>query len=153
MSSNSFNAALEFALRWETGGDMVNGGYTNDPADPGGETKWGISKRSHPQLDIRNLSLDEAKMIYYNEYWLKAECDKLEFKSAVAVFDTAVNCGVSRAQKWSLLYGTDWRSIALARMMHYSSLPPKWKSRFLGGVINRLADLSAKLLTLGACSC
>ena len=45
----------------------IEGGYVNDPKDKGGETKYGISKRSYPHLDIKNLTLNEAEYIYYNE--------------------------------------------------------------------------------------
>jgi lysozyme family protein len=45
------------------------GGYVNNPSDPGGETKYGISKRQYPDLDIKNLSLEQAKEIYRRNYW------------------------------------------------------------------------------------
>jgi lysozyme family protein len=45
------------------------GGYVNDPDDPGGETHWGISKRSYPSLDIKNLTEDEAVAIYLKDFW------------------------------------------------------------------------------------
>ena len=44
------------------------GGYVNDPTDLGGETKYGITKRFYPDLDIKNLTKEEAKQIYYNDY-------------------------------------------------------------------------------------
>lgn len=46
------------------------GGYVNDPNDPGGETKYGISKRSFPTLDIANLTVEDAKAIYQRNFWL-----------------------------------------------------------------------------------
>jgi len=45
------------------------GGYTNNPADPGGETNWGICKRSYPLLDIKNLTREQAAGIYYKDFW------------------------------------------------------------------------------------
>ena len=45
------------------------GGYVNDPADPGGETKYGISKRSYPALDIKNLTVEQATAIYLRDFW------------------------------------------------------------------------------------
>ena len=53
------------------------GGYVNDPNDPGGETKYGIAKNSHPNVDIANLTLDQAKAIYKTEYWDKVFGDTL----------------------------------------------------------------------------
>src|SRR6266700_2325053 len=47
------------------------GGYSNDPDDPGGETNYGIDKRSHPDVDIKNLTEAQAIDIYYTDYWQK----------------------------------------------------------------------------------
>jgi lysozyme family protein len=47
---------------------LVEGGYVNDPADAGGETKYGISKRAHPDLDIKNLTKEQASQILINDY-------------------------------------------------------------------------------------
>ena len=56
----------------------TEGGYVNDPDDPGGETKYGISKRSYPTLDIKNLSIDQAINIYYQDFWLKYKFDTIQ---------------------------------------------------------------------------
>lgn len=48
---------------------VVEGGYVNDPNDPGGETKYGISKRSYPHVDIKNLTKDDAKKIFVENYF------------------------------------------------------------------------------------
>lgn len=87
-----FERALEFVLRWE-------GGYVNDPEDPGGETKYGISKRAYPNLDIKNLTLSQAKEIYYRDYWLRAHCPEVPPHIRLMHFDTAVNMGVRTATK------------------------------------------------------
>ena len=143
-----FDAALAFTLPWEVGSDMVNGGYTNDPVDPGGETKWGISKRAHPQLDIKNLTLDEAKLIYFKEYWEPAGCPNFEFKLSIAAFDSAVNCGVACTQKWLRLYGASWEKLVLARMLHYFAIIKHNSSqmKFYKGWMNRLSSLTDKLM-------
>jgi lysozyme family protein len=52
------------------------GGYVNHPGDPGGETKFGISKRAYPALDIKALTLGQAKAIYRRDYWIPAGCDR-----------------------------------------------------------------------------
>ena len=71
------------------------GGYTNNPNDPGGETNWGISKRSYPDVDIKNLTQEGAKAIYLRDFWnpigdahpaIKFQC-----------FDFAVNSGIQTA--------------------------------------------------------
>ena len=78
----------------------VEGGYTNNPADPGGETKWGISKRAYPSLDIPNLTQADAQAIYYPDYWVKASCELCPAALAFLVFDAAVNNGVGAAIKF-----------------------------------------------------
>jgi len=75
----------------------LEGGYSNDPKDPGGETKFGISKRAHPTLDIVNLTLAQAEDIYAREYWTPAHCDELPWPLDTLVFDCAVNQGPAAA--------------------------------------------------------
>lgn len=75
------------------------GGYINDPDDPGGETKFGISKRAYPGLDIKSLSIDEAKLIYKRDYWEKSKAPLLPPELRYIHFDTAVNMGRGRAAK------------------------------------------------------
>lgn len=73
---------------------LAEGGYVNDPHDPGGETNFGISKRSYPGEDIRNLTPARATEIYYRDYWQAVRGDELPFAVAVVLFDCAVNQGV-----------------------------------------------------------
>ena len=89
----SWEQALTFVLARE-------GGLVEDKNDPGGLTNYGISKRAYPNLDIRNLTVELAGTIYFNDYWTKAGCDALPPDMALIVFDSAVNCGVSRATAW-----------------------------------------------------
>lgn len=78
----------------------LEGGYVNDPKDHGGETKYGISKRSYPKLDIKNLSLEQAKAIYYMDFWIPLKLDQItDAQIAEEIFDTAVNCGTKAAVK------------------------------------------------------
>lgn len=74
--------------------------YVNNPKDPGGETKWGISKRSYPNLDIKNLTKNDAKHIYLTDFWLVIRADKLEDGIAFQLFDFAVNSGISTAIRY-----------------------------------------------------
>ena len=76
------------------------GGYVNDLRDPGGETKYGISKRAYPDEDIKSLTLDRAKELYKRDYWDRVRADNLPKQVRLAVFDAAVNSGVSQAIKW-----------------------------------------------------
>lgn len=134
--SNNFVKALTFTLSHE-------GGYVNIPSDPGGETKWGISKRAHPTVDIRNLTEADAAQIYYDEYWVPSGCDGLDLPLQVAVFDTAVNCGVGRAKAW-LKNFPDPHIFLQARRTHYYALVDNNEDmrKFLNGWLNRLNDLT-----------
>jgi lysozyme family protein len=71
------------------------GGYTNNPADPGGETNWGISKRSYPDTDIKNLTRDQAAAIYLRDFWNVVGYADPAIK--FQVFDFAVNSGIQTA--------------------------------------------------------
>jgi lysozyme family protein len=76
------------------------GEYSNDPRDPGGETKYGISKRSYPHLDIKNLTREEAIEIYRDDFWNKHPFAKIkDFNICQKFFDIAVNMGYTQAAK------------------------------------------------------
>src|SRR6266404_844773 len=75
----------------------MEGGYVNDPADPGGETNFGISKRSYPNLDIANLTIEQACNIYYTDFWIKNQCSAVPFPLSCYYFDTCVNQGSAAA--------------------------------------------------------
>jgi len=86
----SFDLAVKRVIKSE-------GGYVNDPKDPGGETKYGISKRAYPDVDIAAMSLEYAERLYRRDYWVKLPTlpEPLDY----LVFDFAVNAGVGRAIK------------------------------------------------------
>lgn len=73
------------------------GGYSNNPADPGGETNFGISKRAYPMENIRGMTLARAKTIYLRDYWGPAGCDAVPDGLKFDLFDMAVNSGVTTA--------------------------------------------------------
>lgn len=73
------------------------GGYVDHPADPGGRTKYGISQRSYPGEDIRNMTLERAKDLYRRDFWWKAGCDTVPDAVKFDLFDMAVNSGVQPA--------------------------------------------------------
>jgi len=89
----AFSEAIKKTLIYE-------GGYVNDPDDAGGETNFGISKRSYPDVDIKNLTLAGAKEIYRRDYWERLRADEITHQQvADELFDTAVNMGVRTATK------------------------------------------------------
>ena len=87
-----FDDIIEVVLKHE-------GGYVNDPVDPGGETNFGIAKRSHPDVDIKNLTEEGAKEIYYQDYWMKNRVPQLPDDLKHIYFDMCVNQGRGRAVK------------------------------------------------------
>ncbi len=76
------------------------GGYANDPNDPGGETNWGISKRAHPDLDIASLTRDQAVAIYKTELWDRIAPDNLPAFVQFQVLDFAINSGIGTAIRY-----------------------------------------------------
>ena len=83
----SFDRAFQIVVEAE-------GGYVNDPADPGGETIYGITKRDHPDLWATGRpTLEQAKDRYRRDYWDPVKGDRLPWPLACFVFDSAVNQG------------------------------------------------------------
>lgn len=80
------------------------GAYSNNPADPGGETMYGITKRvavAHGYAgEMKDLPLELAKSIAKAEYWDAAHGDDLPSPLDFQVFDAAYNSGVERARGW-----------------------------------------------------
>ena len=75
------------------------GGYVNDPKDLGGETKYGITKRFYPDVDIKNLTIEQAKEIYKKDYWDKNKVESLPQNLWHIYFDMCVNMGKRTAVK------------------------------------------------------
>ena len=130
----NWQKAIDFVMKWE-------GGYVDDSNDPGGCTKYGISQRAYPSLNIETITPDEAKAIYKTDYWDKMNCDTLGYPYDIIVFDSAVNCGPQRAEMW-LSESTHWAELLMLRVFYYTTLAKKDKFRtFLRGWLNRTSDL------------
>lgn len=116
---SNFDAAFQIVVGME-------GGYVNDPADPGGETKYGISKRRYPAEDIPNLTLDRAKFLYQRDYWNPHHCEFLPWAEALLVFDTAVNGG--NAERWHSMFAgsPDFVTNYQAEHVLYLTSLPGW---------------------------
>lgn len=89
---------IEYTQKFNKGFDFIinnEGGYVNDKNDNGGATKYGISQRSYPHVNIKNLTIEDAKKIYYCDYWLKGKIEQIpDEKVAIKVFDFSVNLGI-----------------------------------------------------------
>jgi len=100
MARETYDESLKAVLEWE-------GGYTNDAADPGGPTNWGITifdarmywKADATAQDVRQMPLSVAKDIYQSKYWDALRCDEMPPGVDYCVFDYGVNSGISRSAK------------------------------------------------------
>ena len=88
----NFDEIIEVVLHHE-------GGYVNDPKDPGGETNFGVAKRSHPDVDIKNLTKEGAIEIYKEHYRDRNKVESLSEELRHIYFDMCVNPGRGRAVK------------------------------------------------------
>ncbi|MBN8747351.1 MAG: glycoside hydrolase family 108 protein [Variovorax sp.] len=81
------------------------GGYSDNPADPGGKTMWGVTEKvaraKGYKGDMRDLPQSFAKAVVYRpDYWDAVRADELPDSVRFDVFDAAVNHGASQAAKW-----------------------------------------------------
>lgn len=139
---------FDIAMRLVVG---FEGGVSNDKADHGGLTNFGVTqatynaylnKKKLPLLAVTGITPDQVKDIY-REYWLESKADALPLKAAIVVFDMAINSGASRARRyWDLSHGDVWQFLAL-REQYYKTLVDKDPSqrKFLHGWMNRLVHL------------
>ncbi len=139
----------------------VEGGYSNDPKDPGGPTMFGIAWNYNAgalaplgltRMTMRSLTKDQALQIFYEKYWLASAAENIKDEGlAYLHLDTAVNCGVgeavtilkhlsfdsqvsySRLQFLQLVH--EYESL---RLEYYNSLRPDLKARYLKGWLNRM---------------
>lgn len=102
MTSFDFASCLAFVLKWE-------GGYVNNPADPGGATNKGITQTTYtawrqsqglPPQTVQAITDAEVQTIYLQNYWHPCGADRVPDQLNLAAFDTAVNLGVSRAVRF-----------------------------------------------------
>jgi len=87
---------------------VSEGGYVNDPQDNGGETNWGVTKKSWADYlgrvvkdgEMKALTKTDVKPFYKKMYWDKCRCDDLPSGLDYAVFDFAVNAGTGQAARF-----------------------------------------------------
>lgn len=147
------------------------GGYVNDPDDPGGPTKCGIAwnynvgiltEMGFTKATMDKLTPDHARQIYFQKYWHRVGCHDIADKAmAYLVFDTAVNCGegqaikmlrqLSKSPKWFEGNGKNkavWLELfieyAVLRFRYY--LRCKNRKKFIEGWVSRMADVMSTML-------
>jgi hypothetical protein len=136
-----FNNAFLRTLKYE-------GGRTNDT---GGDTKYGISKKGNPDVDIDKLTVEGARKLYKERYWNAISGDKLAAVNpalAQVAFDTAVNQGVGKAKQYVTESGGDPSKMIQLRGEHYAGLVEKNPNKYgayAKGWMNRLGNLATDL--------
>jgi len=138
----SFGAALTFTLARE-------GGRVDDPADPGGRTNLGVtqalwdtwrSANNGLPADVWEATAEQVAPLYLERFWIAAGCDTLPDGPALALFDTAVNVGVTEALTlWHNVNG-DLNEFLWARIGYYDDLARKRPALqpFLPGWVRRV---------------
>lgn len=86
----NFSTAFDYVI-------LKEGGYSDDPLDRGGKTKFGISQAAYPSLNVADITLAQAKNIYHKDYWEAIKADRLPAPVAFMLFDMAVNQGAGAA--------------------------------------------------------
>jgi lysozyme family protein len=158
-ADEKFKIALGFTKQME-------GGLSLNPNDPGNwtggsvgvgvlkGTKFGISAAAYPHLDIQNLTIEQAEAIYKRDYWDRIGGDSIPFPASIAVFDLAVNSGVSRARRfWRQSEGLPTTALAIRELQNkrrefvrglstYETFGRGWENR-----INSLDEEISKYLS------
>lgn len=151
MTSKAFERCHAVTKKWE-------GGWVNDPKDPGGETNFGVTtsvykryRRSKglPQRSVKLITKAEADDIYFNNYWLASKSNTLFAGVDLAVYDASVNSGVSRGRRWLLQslspndnHPQTVKNICGKRLGFVQGL--RTFRRFGRGWSRRIADIQAK---------
>jgi lysozyme family protein len=141
--SDAFERAFAKVLKFE------GKKYVADDAGKG-PTKFGINKTANPDVDVANLTLDEAKQIYKKRYWDRIGGDAIAATNpqlATIAFDAAVNQGVKPALNMLDKSGGEPNKLLALRQQRYIDLAANdpSKKQFLGGWTNRVASLQSDL--------
>lgn len=139
------------------------GGYSNDPVDPGGETNLGVTKRAWAEFikrpvadgEMKTLTKDMVRPFYKTMYWDKCDCDNLPSGYDYMVFDFAVNAGVSRSNGFKKpTQGIDTKilieAFSKAKTDFYNGIVQRRPSqiKFLKGWLNRVASVEKFALSM-----
>lgn len=116
------------------------GGVSNNGNDPGGYTKFGLSKRSHPNIDFNNLTKNQVAEIYFRDYYVPSGAPFYrDEKLAVVAFDTLVNHGIGKGRELIRQSRGDSKKLINLRKDAYRR--DKNCNTFCNGWLNRLASL------------
>lgn len=139
--STRFLKMIPFLWQWE------GTRFEDDPDDPGGATKFGIDKRSHPGEDIRNLTEERAIAIYWKEYWQRYGCEQYDYPFGEVIFNCCVNAGWGRVQAIKATGADSAESFLREQEDFYRRLAEQRprSQKYLKGWLNRTAALRKHL--------
>ena len=136
----------------------LEGGYSNNKYDKGGETNYGITQKTYTAYlkkqnlqnkTVKQITKEDAISIYYQEYWLPSGASKiLDFKLAYLLFDSCVNHGLSCGKNLYKKSNGDFQKFIDLRREKYSSIVRNNPTQkiFLNGWLNRLSYINNHLL-------
>lgn len=135
---SAFEVCANYVIDQLEGGDHL-------VEDSGGLTRWGISSKAHPTINVRTLTRGDALVIYLQEYWKPASCGDYSWPLDLVVFDAAVNQGVFFGLHLGQAAKT-WQDAVLLRMqryVHIAYVVPSERQYFRSW-IDRLDDVTTK---------
>ena len=137
----SYDKAFEIVVGLE-------GHISNDPRDPGGFTVYGLSSRYNIGI-TKDLTLDDAKAIYLNNYWLPAGCDTAPFPWDIVLFDSAVNPQSGGNAELLNQKPENWQDFLILRMCRYMR---KSKDIYVKGHLFRVLNLYQRIREISLAS-
>jgi hypothetical protein len=135
-----FDKIIDFTLDHESG-TLVT--------DAGGLTRWGISSKYNPEVDVANLTRDGAAAVYQAKYWDGFACSRFAWPLDAAYFECCVNPGVAYANEWAVACSGDVLRFLLLRAQHYrerAESTPSLAADFHGW-IDRVLDFFVRFAT------
>ena len=118
--------------------------------DEGGLTVWGLAQKFNPEVSL-DMSIDEAKVIYLNKYWMPSGCDTAPFPLDICLFDARVNPqddpGIPGGSMQELLnqHPENWQDYLFFRMQRYNRCS---KPKYVKGHLNRILKLHQEIKKL-----
>lgn len=135
------NDIIDYVMNDIEGGDKV-------VSDGGGVAKFGVNSKAHPNVDVPNLTPEEARSFYQQEYWDQIGADKMPADMRLVAFDTVVNHGLGKGKELIAEANGDARKLIELRQAEYTRLvkadPEKYGPN-ADGWMNRLAKVQSQV--------
>lgn len=138
----NFDKSAKFVLKQEVEpGHEEDGSLHTDPKDPGGTTRFGISQRAYPSIDLTKINKEQALKIYL-ERWVANGCDDLTWPLDIIHFDTDFNMGSKAAKSLLDKFGQDSGTYLMGRLAVYWNIYKRRKNaQHLSDWLKRIINL------------